>query len=68
MLTVLASAIGPLLLAETLRHTGSYDLIFDGLAVAVALLGVASWRVALPSRPLAAPPPSLFRVAHEASS
>jgi hypothetical protein len=50
MLTVFASAVGPLLLAETIRHTGSYDLIFDGLAVAVALLGIASWYVALPSR------------------
>jgi MFS family permease len=29
MLTVFASAAGPLLLAETLRHTGSYDLMFD---------------------------------------
>jgi MFS family permease len=50
MLTVFASAVGPVLLAETLRHTGSYKLIFNGLAVAVALLGIASWYVALPSR------------------
>lgn len=50
MMTVFASAVGPLLLAETLRHTGSYDLIFDGLAVAVAFLGIASWYVVLPPR------------------
>ena len=50
MLTVFASAVGPLLLAETLRQTGSYDLIFNSLAVAVALLGVACWYVPLPSR------------------
>jgi MFS family permease len=69
MLTVLASAIGPLLLAETLLHTGSYDLIFDGLAIAVVLLGIASWRVTLPSRPIAAAPaPPLVRVENEASS
>ena len=50
MLTVLASAVGPLLLAETLRQTGSYDVIFNSLAVVVAILGVASWYVPLPSR------------------
>lgn len=55
MLTVFASAVGPLLLAETLRHTGSYDLMFDGLAVAVALLGISSWYVALPSRQTVTP-------------
>src|SRR5438128_8824264 len=50
MMTVFASAVGPLLLAETLRQTGSYDLLFYGLAVAVALLGFACWYVAIPSR------------------
>jgi MFS family permease len=52
MLTVFASAVGPLLLAETLHRTGSYDLIFDGLAVAVTFLGIASWYVRLPPREL----------------
>ncbi|PYT28244.1 MAG: hypothetical protein DMG57_15665 [Acidobacteria bacterium] len=33
MLTVFASAVGPLLLAETLRQTGSFNLIFHVLAV-----------------------------------
>ena len=50
MLTVFASAIGPLLLAETLQRTGSYDSIFYGLAVVVAALGVGSWMVRLPAR------------------
>jgi MFS family permease len=49
-MTVFASAVGPLLLAQTLRQTGSYDLIFNSLAATVAILGVASWYVPLPSR------------------
>jgi len=53
MLTVLASAIGPLLLAQTLARTGSYDAIFYGLAVVVIALGIGSWLVALPHRPAA---------------
>ncbi len=52
MMTVLASAVGPLLLAETLARTGSYDAIFRGLAVAVVALGVGSWFVRLPERSL----------------
>jgi MFS family permease len=51
MLTVLASALGPLLLAETLRRTGSYDAIFQSLAVVTVLLGLACWVAPLPSRP-----------------
>ncbi|BDC47699.1 MFS transporter [Bryobacterales bacterium F-183] len=50
MLTVLASAVGPLLLARTLEATGSYDSIFHLLAVLVALLGVASWMAPMPQR------------------
>ncbi len=50
MMTVLASAIGPLLLATTLKITGSYTSIFLILAGAVAALGLASWRVPLPVR------------------
>lgn len=48
--TVVASAVGPLLLAETLARTGSYDLLFWGLAVVVAGLGVGSWLVPMPAR------------------
>ena len=67
MLTVFASAVGPLLLAETLRHTGSYDLIFDGLAVAVGFLGITSWYVALPSRELRNQPSPLSDALSETS-
>ncbi len=49
-MTVLASAIGPLLLAETFRRTGSYDSIFYRLAGIVAILGISSWCVRMPSR------------------
>jgi MFS family permease len=51
MMTVLASAVGPLLLALTLARTGSYASVFYALAVIVALLGVGCWFVPLPSRP-----------------
>jgi MFS family permease len=50
MMTVFASALGPLLLAMTLRSTGSYDSIFYVLAAAVVLLGIGCWYVSLPSR------------------
>jgi MFS family permease len=50
MMTVFASAVGPLLLAKTLESTGSYQSIFFLLAACVALLGIASWRVSLPRR------------------
>ncbi|HEU0121259.1 MAG TPA: MFS transporter [Bryobacteraceae bacterium] len=46
--TVVASAIGPLLLAETLAQTGSYDLLFWGLAALVAVLGIGAWLVPSP--------------------
>ena len=49
-MTVLASAVGPSLLAETLARTGSYDAIFRGLAAAVVALGIGSWFVRLPER------------------
>ncbi len=49
-LTVFASAVGPLLLAEALQKTGSYDSIFRGLAMVVLLLGIAAWLVPLPRR------------------
>ncbi len=50
MMTVLASALGPLLLAGTLRRTGSYDLVFQILAVATAALGIGCWLAPMPSR------------------
>jgi MFS family permease len=50
MMTVFASATGPVLLARTLERTGSYQSIFFLLAAIVACLGVASWRISLPVR------------------
>lgn len=47
--TVFASAVGPLRLAEALRQTGSYDLVFNGLAVVVVFLGIASAQVLAPA-------------------
>ncbi len=47
-LTVVASAIGPLLLAECVARTGSYALMFYSLAVVVGMLGISAWFVSLP--------------------
>ncbi len=52
MMTVFASALGPLLLAETLKSTGSYDFIFNLLAALTVALGLAAWFVGLPTRRL----------------
>lgn len=48
-LTVLASAIGPLLLAECVTRTGSYAVIFYLLALIVGVLGIAAWFARVPS-------------------
>lgn len=50
MLTVLASALGPLLLAKCHAWTGSYMTVFYIVAAVVMLLGVAAWIVPLPRR------------------
>ncbi len=47
-LTVLASAVGPLLLAECVTRTGSYGAMFYTLAAIVAVLGLAALLVTLP--------------------
>lgn len=47
-LTVVASAVGPLLLAGCVAATGSYAAIFYLLGLVVSGLGVSSWFVALP--------------------
>lgn len=49
-LTVVASAIGPLLLAQGLARTGSYDTTFEALAGLIAMLAIAAWIVPLPAR------------------
>lgn len=51
MLTVLASAIGPLLFATCASWTGSYTPILWTLAPGVLLLAFAALRVALPGTP-----------------
>jgi len=47
-LTVLASAVGPLLLAECVTRTGSYAIMFYVLAAIVAVLGLCAWFVTVP--------------------
>ena len=48
ILTVFASAAGPLLFAKCSALTGSYTPLLLGLAPAVFLLGLASWNVSMP--------------------
>lgn len=48
MLTVLASALGPLLLAKCHAWTGSYATVFYVVAAVVMGLGIAAWFVPLP--------------------
>jgi MFS family permease len=48
MLTVLASAIGPLLFAKCAAITGSYAPILFVLAPSVGILGIAARRVTVP--------------------
>jgi MFS family permease len=47
-LTVLASAVGPLLLAWCVASTGSYTAMFRILAAVIATLGAAALAVAVP--------------------
>lgn len=47
-LTVVASAVGPLLLAECVTRTGSYAAMFYLLALVVSALVLAAWFVTLP--------------------
>jgi hypothetical protein len=47
-LTVLASAIGPLLFAQCAALTGSYTLALWTLAPCVLLLSAVAFRVAMP--------------------
>ena len=47
-LTVVASAVGPLLLAECVTRTGSYAAMFYLLTLVVSALGLSAWFVTLP--------------------
>jgi len=49
ILTVLASAVGPLILAQCVAWTGSYAIAFHALAGVVALLGLAALVVPVPA-------------------
>jgi predicted MFS family arabinose efflux permease len=49
ILTVLASAVGPLILAQCVAMTGSYATAFYAMAVVVAVLGLAAWFVPEPA-------------------
>lgn len=48
-LTVIASALGPLILAETLTRTGSYASIFYLLTAIVSVLALLAWFVRMPA-------------------
>jgi MFS family permease len=50
-LTVVASAIGPLLLAWCLEWTGSYGAMFEILAAVIAVVAVAALVISLPDAP-----------------
>lgn len=50
-LTVVASAVGPLLLAWCLESTGSYAAMFHILAAVIAAVAVAALLVSLPDAP-----------------
>jgi MFS family permease len=54
MMTVLASAVGPLLLAQCHALTGSYAAVFYTLAGVVVLLAFAAWFVKVPRRSVGA--------------
>jgi MFS family permease len=47
-LTVVASALGPIVLAKCLELTGSYAAIFYLLSAIVVILGVFAWFVPIP--------------------
>lgn len=47
-LTVVASAVGPLLLAECVSRTGSYAAMFYLLTLIVVILGLCAWFVTVP--------------------
>ncbi len=48
-LTVVASAVGPLLLAECVTRTGSYAAMFYVLTVVVTILAIGAWFVKPPA-------------------
>ena len=53
--TVVASAIGPLILAECVVRTGSYRSVFYLIASVVIALGISAWFVPLPASRIVTP-------------
>lgn len=53
-LTVVASALGPLTLAETVSRTGSYAAIFYLLTLVVLILALLAWFVQVPAKQIRA--------------
>jgi MFS family permease len=49
-LTVIASAVGPLLLAECVTRTGSYASMFYILTVVVSVLAISAWVIRMPGK------------------
>jgi MFS family permease len=58
-LTVVASAVGPLLLAECVTRTGSYAAMFYLLTLIVVFLGLSAWFVTLPHEPVSSGVPTV---------
>ena len=58
ILTVLASATGPLLFAKCAELNGSYTPLLLCLGLVVLALGIFAWRVSLPALPRKQPSPS----------
>jgi MFS family permease len=50
MLTVFASALGPLVFAEVKERTGSYVTILTTMAIVAAIAGVITWFAPLPKQ------------------
>jgi MFS family permease len=50
LFTVVASAIGPLLLAKCVEQTGSYGAVFYVMAGVVVVLGLCAWFVRIPRK------------------
>jgi MFS family permease len=50
-LTVLASAVGPIILAKCFEMSGSYATIFYLLSLIVTALGISAWFVKIPAYP-----------------
>jgi MFS family permease len=65
MLTVLASAAGPLVFAECKQWSGEYSLMFYSLAPLTAALGLCAWLVRLPQPAEASQNATMFSIATE---